>query len=158
MDVNLNLADNINRIRPLLGIGLVLSVALFAGYTVFSRMDDLASDLNSALPKGVEGSIVLQSATPVTRTQPIHFTSDVFGDTPATARTYITMTCFQGERLVFGQVAKQGASFHINDPQQTSAWSDGSAVCSAALMYQVMQGSVDAVFMVDSVSFEVAES
>ncbi len=157
MDINVNLADNINRIRPLLGIGLVLSVALFAGYTVFSRVGDLASDLNSALPKGVEGSITLLSPGAVNRSSPVRFNADVFGDVPVNARTYVTMTCFQDNQLVFGQIGTKESLFHINNRQLTPQWSDGSAVCSAALMYQVLQGSIDAVFMVDSFSFEVKE-
>jgi hypothetical protein len=129
----------------------VVSVALLIGFAVISSVQGLVNDLNSALPRGVEGSIALSSPDRVRFGTPIHFASGVYGDTPTSAHAFISVSCFKGNTLVFGHVMSEDVPISIAGDRVHGPWS-----CSASLMYRVTEGSINTLFLVDSISFEVS--
>jgi hypothetical protein len=151
MHISASLSDNLTKIRPLFGIGLVVSVALLFGYVAVSTVEGLVQDLDSALPEQVQGELWLNNARgDLHRGDSVSFYSEIYTDLPASAYTYLSVVCVQRGAMVEGKVGPKDATFTLG-ASETGKWGAGDATCSASLMVQV-GGTTN---LVDSLAFVV---
>ncbi len=146
---------NIKRVSPFLGVLLIGAFTYFM-YTVLSdAMRDITQSVHTETPLDVNGTIRLVEKVPVSYGTSINFRSTVDGAANK-AMTYITTTCFQGDRLVYQRSGQQGVSFYLSDQYERDLeWDGASASCSATLMYRTVGDSKIDVFILDALSFEV---
>jgi hypothetical protein len=146
---------NIKQVSPFLGMLLIAAFALFL-YTVFTNaVHDLTQAVHTEAPRDVEGTLRLVDQGPHRYEDTVSFRSTVQGATSG-ATTYVTVACFQDEKLVYQRSAQQGVSFYLYDQYERDLeWDGGTASCSATLMYRTAgAGKID-VYVLDALSFNV---
>jgi hypothetical protein len=148
---------NIRRVSPFLGVLLVASFALFMFMMLHGALSDLTTSIAAGTDTtlGAAGTLRLASSQPVRYGATVQLQASVTGARSGAA-TYITVVCFQGDKLVYQRSAPQGTSFLIAAQYDRDiTWDGGPASCSAALMYRTGGSSID-VHVLDAVSFDVS--
>lgn len=155
--VETNLERNLKRISPFLGMLLVAAVALMMFMFLRSAMEELTRAVHTEAPSDVSGTVRLSVPQPLHYGESAEFRSTVHG-AASESTSYITVACFQGEKLVYQRSAQQGVRFYLSDQYERDLeWDGGAASCSATLMYRTVgDGQVD-VYILDAVSFDVVE-
>lgn len=148
---------NIRRVSPFLGIILVGVFSLFMFTLLNNAMKEITQVVNTEAPLGVTGTIRLEEQSPVPYGSKINFRSTVDGVIEG-ATTFITVACFQADKLVYQRSAQQGVAFFVSDQYERDlVWDGTSASCSATLMYRKPEGARINLHILDGVSFNVAK-
>lgn len=157
MAIDTSLKNNIAHVRPYLGILLVGSIALGFALIINNAASQLTQTVHTTVPEGVEGDISMVARGDIRYGDTISYKSSVSSLSAQHTNTYITTVCFQGGAMVFQKSVQQGVSVYLYDQMESGLeWDGQPASCSAALMYRKVNLDTIDIYVVDSVSFEVA--
>jgi hypothetical protein len=153
--VETNLERNIKRVSPFLGVLLVVAVALMVFMFLRAAMQDLTQAVHTEAPKHISGTVRLTSPQPLHYGESAEFRSTVHGGA-SESTSYITVACFQEDKLVYQRSAQQGVRFYLSDQYERDLeWDGADASCSATLMYRTVGIAQIDVYILDAVSFNV---
>lgn len=154
--VDTDFTNNVQRIRPFLGVALVACFTLAMFVIMKNALDDITQVVHTEAPMDVHGTLKLTTRSPIEYKSSVAFRATVSGAGPETS-SYISTVCFQEETLVYQRSAQPGVDFYLTDQYERDLeWDGGFASCSATLMYRVPSGAVVNLYILDSVSFDVA--
>jgi len=155
--VDTSFENNVRRVSPFLGTLLVIAFGYMMIQVVFKSVNDLASNLNPGSIVNVSGSIQLLKPIEPKYGNLLQFSSSVSGDMAKDSHSYIVVTCFQEDELVYQLAANPGVKFHLTDMLEPGYdWDGGAAECNASLIYRVPKSETADLYMLDSTSFAVA--
>lgn len=147
-------ATNVRRVSPFLGVLLVMVFGFYMAYMLYGKLNDFALELQPQDAVAVKGNLTLANGVAPTYGNYVSYVASISGDTVNTAHSYISTTCFQGEKLVFQAISKPSAKVFLTNPVDPSlTWDGNQALCTASLFYLIPQGSQANLYMLDSTSF-----
>ena len=154
--IDTSFENNVRRISPFLGTLLVIAFGYMMMRVVYSGVSDLAQQLNPGDAVNVFGSISVTSPKVPRYGSLVQFSTSASGDMAKDSMTYIVVTCFQDDELVYQLAAQPGVKFHLTDMLEPNYdWNGGAAECNASLIYRISKGETADLYMLDSTSFSV---
>ena len=155
--INTNLENNLQHIRPYLGILLVGSMALGFGLMVTSATKQLSQALEPSVLTG-GGTLTLESSGTLQYGDTVSYKVVMDNPENVAAHIYISTVCFQGERMVFQKSVMQGVNLRLSDQMERDyEWNGKDASCIATLLYRIIGRDFHQVVLVDSEYFDVVE-
>jgi hypothetical protein len=155
--IDTSFENNVRRVSPFLGTLLVIAFGFMMMRVVFDGVNNLTASLNPGDAVNVFGTISLVSPKEPKYGTLVQFATTASGDMAKNAHTYIVTACFQDDKLVYQLAAKPGVKFLLTDMLDSNYdWDGGAASCNASLIYRVPKEAGADLYMLDSISFEVA--
>jgi hypothetical protein len=158
MRLDIDSSDYMARKKSYIVGALVLGAICAFFYIAVASVRGLVNDLDSSLVKKVEGVITLAERKAVHWGDSVTFTTEIYDDLSTTARTYVTVACYQSKRLVYGTLGGSQDVYAMPDERaQKTTWKGGRAVCTASLVHQGVSEGESVPSVVDSVDFVVQQ-
>jgi hypothetical protein len=152
--VETDFQKNVKRVSPFLGILLIGAFAYYMFTILNNAMQSLTQVVNTEAPPDVGGTLRLDGSSPVKYGSRVDFKSTVQGVEEG-ATTFVTVACFQGEKMVYQRSAQQGVTFNIAAQYERDiVWNGETASCSATLMYRKPDADKINLYILDAVSFD----